>query len=257
MQVSTLSTTISALSHHLRGTTLESLADHTLVKLFMRSAFLQRPPGRTRYPSWKVSDLLDALSKMGPVASLSLKDLTTKTAALLAVMLAARCETLSKISLQREYFTVHTDKIVIHLSELPKGARPSNRDLKDVFQIYRHDAEPSLDPYSHVLEYIRRTDPIRKDCTRLFLSYVQPHAPVSSAAIGRWLKSYLSALPGGSQSSAHSIRKNSASVAEKHGASLRTIMMSAHWSDVSTYFRHYRVPDAHEAFQRAVLCQDA
>lgn len=100
VQRRTISVTVSALSHHLRGSSLGNLAKHPLVSLYQRSVFMARPTAQKRYPSWKIRDLCEVLGSQRPMKDLDFPTLTRKTACLLAVLLAAR-ECLSKIYLHK------------------------------------------------------------------------------------------------------------------------------------------------------------
>jgi hypothetical protein len=256
VQKSTLDVTISALAHHLRGTAIEGLAQNPLVKLFQRSVFLNRPPRGKVYPKWDVSALCGVLKATGPPHSLDLSDLTRKTATLLSLVLAARCDSLTKIVIDPHFFDVQQGVILVRLRELPKGARPNNPNLKDLIKIYQFSDDIELDPYAHVLEYISRTKNLRGTQLRLFLSYTAPYKPVTASTIGKWIVSFLKVLPGGSNATAHSVRGVASTYAEVKGVSLDNILLAADWSNANTFFQHYRIPDVHRVFQTAVLHED-
>ena len=90
--------------------------------------------------------------------------------------------------------------------------------------------------------------------TPLFVSFIEPHAPVSSATISRWLKSIL-ALAGVDTASfqGHSVRSPASSTAKKLGVSSTEIMKVADWSRESTFLKFYHKPTEDTSFGRTVL----
>ena len=85
----------------------------------------------------------------------------------------------------------------------------------------------------------------------LFIFFIKPHAPVSSATISRWLKSVL-ALAGVDTASfqGHSA---ASSAAKKLGVSSAEIMKVADWSRESTFVKFYHKPTEDTSFGRTVL----
>ena len=75
---------------------------------------------------------------------------------------------------------------------------------------------------------------------RLFVIWIKPHLPVSSASIARWLKACLEIS--GIETSifkAHSIRSASASAAKNGGVTTREILQTADWSTESVFQKFY------------------
>ena len=66
----------------------------------MRALFLQRPPVRKLLPSWSLPTVLEALSKapFEPLAEASLRNLTIKTAFLVAIASGQRRSALHALS---------------------------------------------------------------------------------------------------------------------------------------------------------------
>ena len=91
-----------------------------------------------------------------------------------------------------------------------------------------------------LLEYVCRTEsyrstgPDRK--TKLFLSYIKPHNPISSSSIARWILAMLS-LAGIDtyKYKAYSVRSVSASA----GVTTNQIMEAADWSSKSVFQQFY------------------
>ena len=67
------------------------LGQHPLVTRLMKGVFNKRPPQQKLFSSWSVKKVLLTLQKWSPSESLSLKLLTLKTIALLALSTGKRC----------------------------------------------------------------------------------------------------------------------------------------------------------------------
>ena len=90
----------SALSSTLKP--IENFPDgqHPLVKRLMKGVFNTRPPVPSLCPTWSLVKVLNVLKDRSPLKSLDLKCLTLKTAMLLALASAKRCDSLSYLSLK-------------------------------------------------------------------------------------------------------------------------------------------------------------
>ena len=107
-------------------------------------------------------------------------------------------------------------------------------------------------------EYEARTKDMRPVIAgqenKLFLSIVQPHKPVASGTVARWVRSLLQAAGiDTSQFKPHSVRGASASAAARGGVALSDILALACWSSDSTFRRFYYRPVLHPEASRAVL----
>ena len=115
-----------------------------------------------------------------------------------------------------------------------------------------------LCPVECLRVYLDRTKGFRSNNKdqqdKLFLSFVIPHKPVSSATLARWIKSYLQ-LAGIDTSifSAHSLRGASTTAALNQGVSLADILKMANWSQESTFARFYYKPQFNTVPGNAVL----
>ena len=99
------------------------------------------------------------------------------------------------------------------------------------------------------------TDTLNRD-GRLFVSYVQPHKPVSGDTIKRWVKQVLTnAGIDTSTFTAHSTRSASTSVAANAGLPLQDIPQAAGWSSESTFYKF--LPTTHQRHRggRLLFCQ--
>lgn len=87
-------------------------------------------------------------------------------------------------------------------------------------------------------EYIHRTDPLRKDHSRLLLSHVKPFKPVARDTVSRWVKRVLqSAGIDITKYSAHNYRAASTSNVKVKGLNIAEIMKVTGWSTASTFAR--------------------
>ncbi len=95
-----------------------------------------------------------------------------------------------------------------------------------------------------------QTEPV----TRLFLSYVKPHRPVTSQRIAHWLKSSLKGA--GIDTgvfSAHSARGAATAAALKQGVTMAEILRTADWTTESTFRKYYYRPTIDTTFANKVL----
>ena len=90
--------------------------------------------------------------------------------------------------------------------------------------------------------------------TRLFLSYIKPHKPVTSQRIAHWIKMLLKdAGIDTSIFSAHSVRGASATAAKEKGVTLSDILHTADWSSDTTFRRFYYRPVKEATYASRVL----
>jgi hypothetical protein len=104
-------------------------------------------------------------------------------------------------------------------------------------------------PVATMKEYIAISKPLRtvSNSDRLFFTTTKPHVPVSSATVGRWIKSTLQDCGVDTTVfSAHSTRGAAASKAAAKGTNIQSILDRGHWTKESTFARFYcrTVPDS-------------
>ena len=88
---------------------------------------------------------------------------------------------------------------------------------------------------------MKRTESVRKDDGKLFLSIVKPFKPVSSQTIARWIVNTIKMAYGENdfKVNAHSTRAIGPSWALFNRASMRNILESADWSRDTTFTKFY------------------
>ena len=77
-----------------------TIGSHPWVIKFLKAVYNLRPPVSRYTDTWDVSKLLDQIVLMSPVNELSLKHLTLKTAALIAIVGATRAQTLVSLDIR-------------------------------------------------------------------------------------------------------------------------------------------------------------
>ena len=168
---------------------------------------------------------------------MSLKNLSLKTATLLALCTAQRAQTLSMIELCN--IRDNNEQIEIIICEPIKTSRPGFK--QPLIRLPRFTDRPDLCIYSCLKHYIEATSIIRDKTEKyLFIGISKPHKNIGSQTISRWIKSMLK-LSGIDVSifSGHSTRSASTSKAYSIGIDLEIIINSAGWSERSRVFAKY------------------
>ena len=232
------------------------VGNHPLVVRYMKGVFHMKPPTPRYTCIWDVNKVLMYLRSMYPDQQLSLKDLTLKLTMLMALIQAARIQTLQLISAVGYRKT--EEEFVFQLSDSLKQNRPNFNISLIAFKAYPPDRR--LCVYSVIEEYLLRTQELRTSLklqeNSLLLSFVKPHKNVTRDTIARWLKIVMSkAGIDINQFGAYSVRAAAVSKAKEKGVPMSDILLKAGWSNESTFARFYHKPvlDNTDSFQRGVL----
>ena len=211
------------------------IGKHPMMGKFMKGVFSLRPPEPKYFVTWDVRQVLDFLKTWSPVESLSLKQLTLKLVMLAALIAAARSSSVNKMNLCFRYFKPHG--VLFKVPGLTKCAGPK-RPLQNLF-LASFPPDRRLCFVNYLKQYEKVTKNLRQKTENtqnlLFISYVKPHKPVTSATIARWVKTVLSLAGIDGVFTAHSTRGASASAAARAGVALSDIMEAADWSRESTF----------------------
>jgi len=224
---------------------------NTLVSDFMKGAYRLNPPKPRYCRFWDPTLVLNFLKKWSPARKIDLKQLSMKTLMLILLTTACRIDTVSKLSLDRLEIT--STRYTFELAGEFKQSRPGYKDPLIVLRSYPADRRLCI--FTYMTEYLKRTTPSRGDVRTVFLTYQKPvHAP-SKDTLSRWAKTVLQdAGVDTKRFTSHSTRGASASAAERGGATLDEVLMTAGWSKDSTFAKYYRKPFLKEAtFDKAVL----
>ena len=184
-----LNTFRSAISFFLRNDFPNLGNDPCITRMF--TYFYKERPSFPRYTvTWDVNKVLGFLAKWHPPASLSLKQLTLKTVALVALTCSDRAQTLQALRVDRVSSTPQgLEFVVFDRLKTSRRGRPAR-----VVKCVSWDA-PELDVATYVHRYIDRTLTLRLRAyrkglgkpTQLFLSH-KSGLPVARATISRWVK---------------------------------------------------------------------
>ncbi|XP_047991863.1 uncharacterized protein LOC125230671 [Leguminivora glycinivorella] len=224
---------------------------------FLKGVFRLRPPLPKYNSTWNPTCVLDFLSNFYPNETLSLEDLSKKCITLLALTTAHRVQTFSKIKIQN--IENLNDKILIKIPEVIKTSRVGSKQPILVLPYFTQKVE--ICPAKTLMSYVEKTASVRKsDC--LFISYKNPHNPVTTQTLSRWIKSTLGASGVDvSVFTAHSTRHASTSRAHAAGVNIDLIRNTAGWSGNSTTFARFynRIvvePDNECALARSIINND-
>lgn len=215
----------------------------------MRGVFNVKPPVPKYCFTWDVSLVLNFLKTLYPLEKLTLKLLTFKVTALLALACAPRAQTL--VSMNLDYMKVKDNEILFIFPNLLKTSKQGKS-----FQLcLEHFIDEKLCVMHTVLFYIKLTESTRK-CRRLLISYVTFDS-VSSSTIARWLKTVLE-LSGVDTSvfKPHSYRSASTSAAYDAGCSLDKVLKTADWKSDKNFYKFYyrsRCVDNNKSYSSAVF----
>ena len=170
---------------------------------------------------------------------LTLKELSYKLVALLALLSGQRCQTLHSLSVASMKLT--DSKCVFFVDSLVKQSKRGNHVAPLEFLAY--PVNKSLCIVDTIQEYLARTKSIRGDEDKLLLSYMKPHKHISKDTLARWLKDVLQRAGVDTQQyGAHSTRSASTTAAFVRGVPVDTLMRAAGWSSESTFTRFYKKP---------------
>ena len=219
------------------------LENNVVVKRLFKFFFQSRPIKAKYSTFWPVSKLLAFLKSWHPMESLSLKQLTLKTIALLALTTSDRGQTLHKANIENMLFC-EDNSVKFIIKEKLKTTR---KILKPTIITCVSASEEEFNVANHIKFYIESTKSFRKDNNYLFLSW-KTKKNVTRPTLARWLKLVLK-LSGIDTSlyGAHSYRGAGLSNAFYKGAPIHKIMVQGNWSDVNIFWSHYHAPpsDSH------------
>ena len=205
--------------------------DTKLITRFMKGVFMRKPHKARYQVTWNVQSVLTYLSSLYPLSSLSLKLLTFKVVALIALAAAPRAQMLTAMHL--DYMVKEDNAVLFTFPNLLKTSRIGHSYTLRV----EHYAKEELCAMHTLLYYIKATRSCRLD-DHVLVSYIT-HRAVTSSTVARWLRCVLE-LSGidTSKFKAHSFRGASVSAAFSKGCSLSNILKTADWS-TDKHFRKY------------------
>ena len=227
----------------------------TIERLF-RFFYRERPQKAKYFTYWPVRQLLNFLATHHPPSSLSLKELTLKTFAFIALSSSDRGQSIHQMNVDKTAFSDGKIEFVID-----SRLKHTRRILKPKVITCLPSENPALNISEYTRAYLNKTLPLRAQCvtkglekpTQLFLSW-STKKPVTRQTLARWLKCSLElAVIDTKQFKAHSYKGAGLSHAYAHGANLHDIVEAGSWTNVGTFFRHYLAPSSSSDVGQIIL----
>ena len=246
----TLNTARSAISALTVSSDRTPIGSHPIVSRFMKGIYKCTPPMPRYQSTWDVQPVLSYLSGLSPMEKLDLKTLTLKVTMLVALVSAQRSQTLHMLNINFMKDTSSCFEFVLpaHI----KQSRPGYQPPSVMLHAYPHDK--SLCVYSYLMEYLKRTQPLRGKETQLFLSFTRPHRAISKETLSRWIRTVMSSAGIDVASfKPHSTRSASTSKAKAACIPMDEILRTAGWSSSRSFDRFYDKPVQSTTFASAVL----
>ena len=233
---SSLNTARSALSAILVNDHGLTIGNFASVKRFLKGVFELRPPTPRYGYIWDANIVLGFLTNFYPLEDMPLSYLTYKLVMLLALATAQRAQTLHSINVDDIIYG--NDLVVIPIIGILKHTTPKNRKLSLRLESYQSCAP--LCVVATLKEYVRRTERLRRDERKLFISFHKPHAAVSKTTISRWLKRVLEESGIDTHVfAAHSTRSAACARYNREGKTVDEILNLAGWSNNTTFAKFY------------------
>lgn len=204
--------------------------------------------------------MLDHLTNLHPASSLTLRQLTLKTLALIALTSCDRGQTIHLMNVENTTITNNGISFII-FDSLKHTRRVSRPKIIECISTNI----PALNVCDYVTSYMNRTFSMRashvskgkEKPTQLFLSWATKN-PVTRQTLARWLKITLKESGiDTAQFTGHSYRGAGLSKAYNHGASLHQIVAAGCWTNVETFKRYYFAPDNESEVGQIILRRSA
>ena len=243
---SAINTARSALSLFIGTNNNMSFGKQDIVTKLLKGMFRLRPS----LPKYTVMyDPEVVLNYLRTITDMTLKSLTLKLTTLLCFLTGQRNQTINSIDITHMH--EEDDRIIFYIPDVLKTTTRSSHLDPLVLQAYHEEA---LCVVTHIKLYMDVTKSVRNSNTKLLLSYVAPHEPVSTATTARWIKESLKNAGINTQTfTAHSTRSASTSLAKTKGLAVSEIRKAAGWKPGSTFARFYDRPIMGKNFGDTIL----
>lgn len=170
---------------------------------------------------------------------ISLKELTLKLVMLLSLVTAQRGQSVHM--LDTSGMTLNEQFCSFQLLEHTKTSQPQNPGKCIRYSQFTKDVH--ICPINTLTAYLKRTEKLRQDTTKLFLSYVKPFKPVFRDTISRWIKMIIqNADIDTTTFKSHSTRAALCSKANAKSVPVELIIKAAGWSSENTFQKFYNKP---------------
>ena len=233
MSYSSINSYKSAISQTLALIGNKTFLNNSLIVRCMKGIFNLRPPVPRYTFTWDVKKVLTFLSSLFPLTTISLKMITLKLAALLALSTAQRAQTLVSLSITNLRLSSRNASFTVN--SLQKTSKVGC--LNQTVEIKSYEKQ-ELCPVCTLKHYIKITQKLRKS-NKLLISF-KTFKNISTSTLARWLKNILQ-LSGIdiTKFKAHSYRGASTSAAYISGISLKEVLKTANWRSAKTFKKFY------------------
>ena len=220
------------------------VGQHPNIIRILKGVFNGRPPEHKLIPEWDLRIVLQMLKEapFEPMNLARLKYVTWKLVFLIAITSFRRCSDLQSLCIGELSVNIQKHDITFKRHGLSKQDR-QNHQSKTIF-IPTFKDNKLLDPKRTLFWYLKRTDSLRGEERKLFLSYIKPHRPISAQTISKWIvntikKAYKMRKLTEPIVKGHSTRAIGPSWAIFKGARMVDVMKSADWSRDTTFTKFY------------------
>lgn len=213
----------------------EEVSKSPVISRFFKGVYRSRPPKPRYDDTWDVAPVLSRISKMFPLDTLSLPELTEKLVMLLALATAHRMQSLTLIKITN--ITRNEEGYSVKIPELIKSSRLGAP--QPLFHLPRFKNKPELCVASTLECYLDRTRDLRGEVENLVLTTRKPHSAAATDSMARWIKSFLVKSGINNKYKAHSTRHAVTSAALKKGVDINIIKSTAGWSKESLVFAKF------------------
>ena len=211
-----------------------SFGSHPYVCWLLKGVYERNPPKPKYTEFWNVNKVLEMFKLWGPNRSLDLKKLTFKLVMLLLLVTSQRGQTIINLDVQDMELS---EKVVFKMKTLLKHNRIG--DPLDTLILRSFVDCKRLCVVRCLKFYLEKTQFVRS-YSKLILSYVKPHKPISRDTLARWtIKVMDMAGLDVAKYRSHSTRGAATSAAKRLGVPLNLIMRQASWKTASSFARFY------------------
>lgn len=230
-----------------------SEAEERILKRFFKGIYNKKPVRPKYSATWDPNPVLEYLSTLYPLESLTLKDLSLKLVTLLLLTSGHRVQTISKISLNN--VKQKCEAIEIRVSDRIKTSGLGKKQPYLTFPCFND--KPELCIATTINHYLKVTEPHRQHINTLILTHKKPYHAASAQTISRWVKEILE--KSGIDTDvfkSHSVRHAVTSAAFRSGLDIDLIRTTAGWTEKSSVFNiFYNLPLARkpENFAKCII----
>ena len=216
------------------------VGEHPFITRFIKGVFSLRPALPRNNVTWDPEIVLSYLKTLSPDSAITLKQLSLKCATLIWLLSGQRGQSIRLIDVRN--ITITEELTKIRFGDLLKTTRPGFHQKEITLEAFQPDSRICI---CRVLrEYLRRREEVvSADCFQLFVSFHNPHAPITNNTLSRWVKEVMTAAGlDATIFTPHSLRAASTSAAVRNNTPLDTNLATTGWAKESTFRRFYDKP---------------